>query len=74
MIVETFGPATWHLVYDCADRETHYAGQRRHRPSLANTELVTVENAGHWRLLHEQNTITRAVEFASVRASQERAG
>ncbi|MCP3803297.1 alpha/beta hydrolase [Allokutzneria sp. A3M-2-11 16] len=58
-------------VHDPADRETHYADSVALAETWPDAELVTVEDLGHWRLLRDQDTITRAVDFVTVRASHE---
>ncbi|MGB3441577.1 MAG: alpha/beta fold hydrolase [Actinophytocola sp.] len=59
-------------VHDPADRETRYADSVAITRAWPDSELVTVDNLGHWRLLRDQDTIARAVDFVTVPVVKER--
>lgn len=53
-------------VHDPADRETRYADSFAVAKVWPDAELVTVKGLGHWRILRDPDTITRAVEFVTT--------
>lgn len=57
-------------VHDPADRETRYADSLALAEVWPGAELVTVSGLGHWRILRDQDTVTRAVEFVTSRPSR----
>ncbi len=64
--VTRIAPPPLLTVHDPADRETRYADSVAIAKVWPESELVTVKELGHWRLLRDQDTITRAVTFATV--------
>jgi pimeloyl-ACP methyl ester carboxylesterase len=57
-------------VHDPADRETRYADSVALAKVWPEAELVTVKELGHWRILRDANTITRAVEFVTAKTAR----
>lgn len=53
-------------VHDPADRETRYADSVAIARRWPNAELRTVTDLGHWRILRDPATISRAVEFVTA--------
>ena len=70
--VTRIAPPPLLTVHDPADRETRYADSVAIAKAWPDTELVTVKDLGHWRLLRDQDTIDRAVDFVTVPVAQER--
>ncbi|MDQ3790009.1 MAG: alpha/beta hydrolase, partial [Actinomycetota bacterium] len=71
--VTRIAPPPLLTVHDPADRETHYADSVAIAEVWPEAELVTVKGLGHWRLLRDQETITRAVTFVTVPVPSEQA-
>jgi hypothetical protein len=57
-------------VHDPADRETRYADSVALAKVWPEAELMTVKDLGHWRILRDQDTTTRAVEFVTSRTAK----
>ena len=70
-MVTRIAPPPLLTVHDPADRETRYADSVAVVKAWPESELVTVKELGHWRLLRDQATIDRAVDFVSARESQQ---
>lgn len=64
--VTRIAPPPLLTVHDPADRETRYADSVAIAKAWPGAELVTVKELGHWRLLRDQETITRAVGFVTT--------
>jgi pimeloyl-ACP methyl ester carboxylesterase len=65
-MVTRIAPPPLLTFHDPADRETRYADSVALAKVWPDAELVTAENLGHWRLLRDPATITRAVEFVTA--------
>jgi pimeloyl-ACP methyl ester carboxylesterase len=72
-MVARIAPPPLLTVHDPADRETRYADSVTLARAWPDAELVTVEGLGHWRILRDADTITRAVEFVTSRSSTRKA-
>lgn len=72
--VTRIAPPPLLTVHDPADRETRYADSVAVTRAWPGSELVTVRELGHWRLLRDQDTIARAVAFVTARVREEKAG
>jgi hypothetical protein len=70
--VTRIAPPPLLTVHDPADRETRYADSVAIARVWPEAELMTAKDLGHWRLLRDEATITRAVDFVTtgVRAEQ----
>jgi pimeloyl-ACP methyl ester carboxylesterase len=64
--VTRIAPPPLLTVHDPADRETRYADSVALAKAWPAAELVTVKGLGHWRILRDQDTVTRAVEFVTT--------
>ncbi len=60
-------------VHDPNDRETRYADSVALAKAWPGAELVTVKGLGHWRVLHDPDTVARAVVFLTAGAVRGRA-
>jgi len=69
--VTRIAPPPLLTFHDPADTETRYADSVAIVRAWPAAELVTVKELGHWRLLRDQDTITRAVDFVSVKERQQ---
>lgn len=54
------------LVHDPRDRETRYADSLALRKVWPGAELTTVTGLGHWRILRDTPTVSRAVDFIAA--------
>lgn len=66
--VTRIAPPPLLTVHDPADRETRYADSLALAKVWPGAELVTVTGLGHWRLLRDPDTVTRAVDFVTSRS------
>ncbi len=66
--VTRIAPPPLLTVHDPADRETRYADSVALAKVWPDAELVTVQGLGHWRILRDADTITRAVDFVTPRS------
>jgi pimeloyl-ACP methyl ester carboxylesterase len=64
--VTRIAPPPLLTVHDPADRETRYADSVAIAKAWPDAELITAKGLGHWRILRDADTITRAVEFATT--------
>lgn len=64
-MVTRIAPPPLLTVHDPADRETRYADSVAIARVWPDAELVTVKGLGHWRILRDEDTITRAVDFVT---------
>jgi hypothetical protein len=69
--VTRIAPPPLLTVHDPADRETRYADSVAVAKVWPGAELVTVKELGHWRLLRDQATIDRAVDFVTAKERQQ---
>lgn len=53
------------MAHDPADGMIRYADSVALTKVWPNAELVTVQGLGHWRLLRDPDTVTRAVDFVT---------
>lgn len=65
-MVTRIAPPPLLTVHDPADRETRYADSVALAKVWPDAELVTVKDLGHWRVLRDPATITRAVGFVTA--------
>ena len=72
--VTRIAPPPLLTVHDPADRETRYADSVALAKAWPESELMTVKGLGHWRLLSDQDTIRRAVDFVAARVREEKVG
>ncbi|OLF15446.1 alpha/beta fold hydrolase [Actinophytocola xanthii] len=56
-------------VHDPGDRETRYADSVALAKAWPGATLHTVRDLGHWRLLHDTDTVARAVAFITAGAA-----
>jgi pimeloyl-ACP methyl ester carboxylesterase len=56
-------------VHDPNDRETRYADSVALARAWPDATLHTVRELGHWRLLHDRDTVARAVAFITAEAA-----
>lgn len=64
--VTRIAPPPLLTVHDPADRETRYADSLALSRVWPETELITVKDLGHWRILRDPGIITRAVDFVTA--------
>lgn len=68
--VTRIAPPPLLTVHDPADRETRYADSLALSRVWPDAELNTVKGLGHWRILRDDETIKRAVDFVTSRSGR----
>lgn len=64
--VTRIAPPPLLTVHDPADREIAYADSIALANAWPSAKLVTADGVGHWRILRDRDTITRAVDFVTT--------
>jgi pimeloyl-ACP methyl ester carboxylesterase len=72
--VTRIAPPPLLAVHDPADRETRYADSVAVTKTWPDSELMTVKELGHWRLLRDDAVVSRAVGFVTVPVRSTKAG
>ncbi|TDV53797.1 alpha/beta fold hydrolase [Actinophytocola oryzae] len=68
--VTRIAPPPLLTVHDPTDREIAYANSLALVETWPDTELVTVEGVGHWRILRDSGVVTRAVDYVTRHSTE----
>lgn len=69
-MVTRIAPPPLLTVHDPADRETRYADSVAIAKVWPDAEMITAKGLGHWRVLRDENTIIRAVDFVTSKVAK----